>query len=190
MISKISIILSLVFCTAAAAEECEIEYLSDLEYTDIECQFYMGTEAYRNKFYSVAAEHWNNVTNSPIKYEGEENIKAMALSTVTFLTYQGLGVKQNRMKAVKNWKDAVSLGDLEARRHLGYAYSDDKFKNKDLVKALGWYESIFLLYPSPDEVNESDQDVYQDAKEGAEKLRTSLSKKQNNTAIIFAKSTL
>ncbi|TDO95365.1 sel1 repeat family protein [Marinomonas balearica] len=188
--SRIILIFSLIFCSSVIAEECKVKYLEELDYTDIECQFYMGTAAYRNKVYSVAAAHWNYVINSPLKYEGEEVIKAMALSTKTFLTYQGLGLKQDRNKAVKNWIDAVSKGDLEARRHLGFAYSDEKFKNKDPIKALGWYESIFLLHPNKDEVDESDLGVYQDAIDGAEKLRNSLSSKQKEAAISFAKSTL
>ena len=190
MIVRLKVLLAFWISASAIADECKIKYLEELEYTDIECQFYMGTEAYRNKVYSVAAAHWRYVIDSPIKYEGEEAIQAMALSTITFLTYQGLGVKQDRNKAVKSWKNAVKKGDLEARRHLGYAYSDDNFKNTDLVQALGWYESIFLIYPTASEVDESDHGVYQDAIEGAEKLRVKLSLKQRNAAMTFAKSTL
>ncbi len=190
MFYRLTVIILLLVSTSAFADKCELKYLEELEYKDIECQFYMGTAAYKNKAYSVAAAHWNLVLDSPIKYEGEAAIKTMALSTITFLTYQGLGVKQDRNKAVKNWKEAVTQGDLEARRHLGFAYSDDNFADKNLVHALGWYESIFLLYPTPSELEQSDQGVYQDAVEGADKLRGRLSEKQRNAAIAFAKSTL
>ena len=139
LFSRFVVLFLIGVSTSALAEKCKVKYLEELEYTDIECQFYMGTAAYRNKVYSVAAAHWNYVIDSPEKYEGEEEIKTMALSTITFLTYQGLGIKQDRNKAVKNWQDAAAKGDLEARKHLGFAYSDDKFKNKNLVKALGWY---------------------------------------------------
>lgn len=178
------------FSATAVAEECKVKYLEELQYTDIECQFYMGTAAYRNGVYTVAAAHWNYVIDSPLKYEGEDAIQAMALSTMTFLTYQGLGVEQDRNKAVENWKKAAAKGDLEARRHLGFAYSDEKFKNKNPVHALGWYESIFLLYPTKDDVDDSDLGVYQDAVEGANKLRASLSETQNKAALKFARSTL
>ncbi|TQF70722.1 hypothetical protein [Pseudoalteromonas luteoviolacea] len=190
MISKLLLIFTLLVSAAAVAEECKLKHLEELEYTDIECQFYMGTAAYRNKVYTVAAAHWNYVIDSPLKYEGEDAIQAMALSTITFLTYQGLGVEQDRNKAVENWKNAVAKGDFEARRHLGFAYSDEKFINKNLVYALGWYESIFLLYPTAGDVDESDLGVYQDAIEGANKLRAGLSKKQKNAAMDFARSTL
>ena len=91
---------------------------------------------------------------------------------------------------IRAGKEAVTQGDLEARRHLGFAYSDDNFADKNLVHALGWYESIFLLYPTPSELEPSDQGVYNDAVEGADKLRGRLSEKQRNAAIAFAKSTL
>lgn len=176
--------------TPAFADNCEIKYLEELNYKDIECQFYMGTTAYRNEVYSVAAAHWNYVIDSPIRNDGDESIQAMALSTMTFLTYQGLGVTRDRSKAVKNWKEAVAKGDLEARRHLGFAYSDPNFENKNLIYALGWYESIFLLYPTISDVDESDQGVYKDAVEGAAKLKNKLSHKQQNQAVEFAASTL
>jgi hypothetical protein len=172
------------------ADKCKIEYLNELEYTDIECQFYMGTTAYRNKVYNVAAAHWNYVIEAPMKFEGEDEFQAMALSTVTFLTYQGLGVKQDRNLAVKNWKNAVSKGDFEARRHLASAYSDKNYKKIDLVKALGWYESIFLVQPDFEALDESDQSVYQDALDGAKSLKVKLSAKDIQKAMAFAQSTL
>jgi hypothetical protein len=172
------------------ADKCKIEYLNELEYTDIECQFYMGTTAYRNKVYNVAAAHWNYVIEAPMKFEGEDEFQAMALSTVTFLTYQGLGVKQDRNLAVKNWKNAVSKGDFEARRHLASAYSDKNYKKIDLVEALGWYESIFLVQQDFEALDESDQSVYQDALDGAKSLKAKLSAKDIQKAMAFAQSTL
>jgi hypothetical protein len=172
------------------ADKCKIEYLDELEYTDIECQFYMGTTAYRNEVYEVAAAHWNFVIAAPLKFEGEDQFQAMALSTVTFLTYQGLGVKQDRNLAVKNWKDAVLKGDFEARRHLGMAYSDKNYKKVDLVKALGWYESIFLVQPDLEVLDESDQGVYQDALDGAKSIKVKLSTSDIQKAMEFAQSTV
>jgi hypothetical protein len=183
--------ISLLFLSSSVlADKCKIEYLDELEYTDIECQFYMGTTAYRNKVYEVAAAHWNYVIDAPLKYEGEEQFQAMALSTVTFLTYQGLGVKQDRNLAVKNWKDAVSKGDFEARRHLGMAYSDKSYRKTDLIQALGWYESIFIVQPDFSALDESDQSVFQDAVDAAKSIKLKLSDKDIQKAKEFAKSTL
>ena len=183
--------ISLLFLSSPVlAERCQLKQLAELEYTDIECQFYMGTTAYRNKVYNVAAAHWNNVIEAPIKFEYEEQFQTLALSTVTFLTYQGLGIKQDRELAVKNWKEAVSEGDLEARRHLASAYSDENYQKKDLVKALGWFESIFLIHPNIEALDKPDQSVFQDALEGAKKLKLMLSTNDKKAALVFAKSTL
>jgi hypothetical protein len=183
-------IFFLFLSSTVLADKCKIEYLDELDYTDIECQFYMGTAAYRNKNYEVAAAHWNYVIAAPLKYEGEEPFQTMALSTVTFLTYQGLGIKQDRNLAVKKWKDAVSKGDFEARRHLGMAYSDRNYRKIDLIQALGWYESIFIIQPDFEVLDESDQSVYQDAEDGAKNLKLKLSAKDIQKAMVFAKSTL
>ena len=164
--------------------------MEELEYADIECQFYMGTMAYRNEVYEVAAAHWSYIIDAPLKYEGEEQFQAMALSTVTFLTYQGLGVTQDRNLAVKNWKTAVSKGDFEARRHLGMAYSDNEYRKNNLIQALGWYESIFMIQPDVSVLDESDQSVYQDAIEASKDLKLKLSAIDVQKAIKFAKSTL
>ncbi|PVZ66651.1 sel1 repeat family protein [Pelagibaculum spongiae] len=182
--------LAIIFSSSAFAEKCKLEHLTELEYTDIECQFYLGTAAYRNQVYSAAVAHWKYIIESPVKYEGDSEIKASALSTVTFLIYHGLGVKKDRFKAVSRWKDAVKSGDLEARRHLGFAYSDANFRGKNLVEALGWYESIFLLVPNPEVLNESDQAVFNDAVEGSLKLKEKLSDRQQEKAKTFARTIL
>ena len=180
----------LLLSSSVLAEQCKVEYLDELEYTDIECQFYMGTTAYRNKVYEVAAAHWSYIIDAKLKYEGEKQFQAMALSTVTFLTYQGLGVKQDRNLAVINWKNAVSKGDFEARRHLGMAYSDKDYQKIDLIQALGWYESIFIIQPDFSVLDESDQSVYQDAVNEAKSIKLKLSDKDIQKALKFAKSTL
>jgi len=190
LIFRIFIVSLLFLSTSVIADKCKLENLTELEYTDIECQFYMGTTAYRNKVFNVAAAHWNYIIDAPLKYQGEERFQAMALSTVTFLTYQGLGVNQNRDLAVNNWKKAVSKGDFEARRHLASAFADKDYKNKNLIKALGWYESIFLIHPDKEVLDESDQNVYHDAIEGAKDIKLKLSATDIDKAIEFAKSTL
>lgn len=188
-----ALLLCAFFSTAfstAFADKCQLENLTDLEYTDIECQFYMGTTAYRNKVFSVAAAHWQYVINSPEKWEGEGEVKAMALSTLTFLKYNGLGVDEDKTQAVELWKSAVVKGEVEARKHLGYAFSDVTYSGVDLVKALGWYESVALLYPSTLAVDEITKEVVQEAELAADKLRSKMTNGQIKKAEAFAKTTL
>jgi len=52
------------------------------------------------------------------------------------------------------------------------------------------YESIFLIYPSIDDVEESDSGIYNDAIDGAKTLKAELSNKQQDKAMAFAKTTL
>ncbi|WP_199611786.1 hypothetical protein [Flocculibacter collagenilyticus] len=47
------------------------------------------------------------------QFEGDDSLKAIALSTLTFLYYQGLGVKENKDLAVKNWNEAVKRETLK-----------------------------------------------------------------------------
>lgn len=178
------------FSEAAFAERCRLTNLAELEYTDIECQFYMGTEAYRNDVYTVAAAHWQFAIEAEPRYEGDKELKQDAYSTLAFLIYQGLGVTQNRVKAVNMWKESAQQGSLEARRHLGFAYSDVHFQYQNLVEALGWYESIFLLYPTAETVDDANKGIYQDAIEGVDKIKSRLTAKQIKLAAEFAKSTL
>lgn len=178
------------FLSIALAEKCSLEDLADFEYTDIECQFYMGTTAYRHELYEVAAAHWQFILDAPIRYSADENLKLMSLSTLNYLTYYGLGVKQNRSKAVKVWEEAAAKGDFEARRHLGYAYADNRYNNKNTIKALGWIESIFILYPDAENLSEPDKNIYNDAQEQAIQLREKLTLLQIEEALSFALSTI
>jgi hypothetical protein len=70
------------------------------------------------------------------------------------------------------------------------AYSDKNYKKVDLVKALGWYESIFLVQPDLEVLDESDQGVYQDALDGAKSIKVKLSTSDIQKAMEFAQSTV
>lgn len=180
--------LALVFSSASYAENCDLKYLEKLQINDIECQFYMGTKAFRNKQYSDAASYWENVIKSPSVLAGDDELKTMALGTTTYLTYYGLGVPKDRMRAVQLWKKAVIDGDFEARKHLGDAYFDNEFKNKNPVFALGWYESAIKMYSDIKLPNASDDNIYANAKKGALDVRKVLSENEVQAALKFSRS--
>tara|TARA_B100000745_G_scaffold170763_1_gene111925 strand:- start:715 stop:1293 length:579 start_codon:yes stop_codon:yes gene_type:complete len=173
-----------------AAEECKVKHLEKLEYTDIECQFYMGTAAYRNEVYSVAAAHWEYLLSLEAKYKGDNQTQAIAKSTLNYLRYHGLGIIQDRNTAVRHWLNSAKSGVLEARRHLGFAYSDENFEHKNLVTALGWYRSILTIYPNADELDENDKNIHLDVTREIRELEGKLSKEQINASEKFAKSVL
>lgn len=168
--------------STAHAENCPLKKLAKLKYLDIECQFYLGTMAYRSKLYTAAAAHWQHVLDEQASSETEEEIKTMAQGTLNFLTYHGLGTAQDRPKAVQVWKAAAQEGNLEARRHLAFAYSDKKFINYDPVKSLAWYRSIKLLHPDPGKLNKSDREIYRDAMQEMERVANLLSRKKQDEA--------
>ncbi len=166
---------------------CPLTHLTENHYADIECQFFLGTEAYSAKLYGVAAAHWQYVIDTEIVYDGDDKFKAKALGTVNFLRYYGLGVKQDRRKAVEGWKLSVKGGGLEARKHIGVAYSDINFEKRDLVKALAWYQSIFILHPHPEELDGNGPNIYKEAASKAILLRDKLSKAEQVEALKYAK---
>jgi TPR repeat protein len=177
----------LLMTSTVNAENCPLKKLSKLNYLDIECQFYLGTMAYRSKLYSAAAAHWQYVLDEQASNESEEDIKTMAQGTLNFLTYHGLGTVQDRPRAVQVWKAAAQGGNLEARRHLGYAYSDKKFINYDLIKSLAWYRSIMLLHPDPNKLDKSDREIYRDAIQEMARVAKQLSKKKQDEAEKYAR---
>gem|GEM_PF-3318045 len=184
-------ILAFSCSTLAVEEKCPLNDL--VNYKELECHFYLGTQAYRSEIYNVALAHWKYVIDSPAEHEVDKQLKATALSTTTYLRYYGLGVKQDRDKAVELWIKAANKGDFEARIHLGYAYSDNNYRNKDLIKSFAWYRSIFLLYPLINDISDVDdiavdyEDAYVKAKKSLEKLKRKLSQKEQDTALKYAK---
>ena len=156
-------------------ELCPLDGLSDLFYTDLQCQFYLGTTAYRAEAYEVAAAHWKRIVSAANDSEAAQELKTTALSTLAFLKYEGLGVEKNKPGAIDDWRTAAESGALEARRQLGWVYSDPTHPEYDLVIALAWYKSIVLLHPNPEGLTEDDISVYEDALEGIEEIESSLS---------------
>jgi hypothetical protein len=174
----------------AETEKCPLEELNEYEYTDIECQFYLGTKAFRNEVYAVAAGHWKFIENSPSIYEGDDLLKSTVISTLNYLTYNGLGVEQDRLKAVSSWKEAVKQGDLEARKHLGIAYEDKKFTDMDFVISLSWYKSILFMHLNKDKLDESDSIIWDEAKQAVGYLESKLDIEQIKKADEMAKKSI
>ena len=174
----------------ADSEKCPLDNLEEFEYTDIQCQFYLGTTAFRSEVYAVAAAHWKFVENAPLIYEGDDQLKFSVIGTLNYLTYYGLGVEQDRLQAVSNWKQAVKQGELEARRHLGSAYEDKEFEGFDYVVSLSWYKSILIIHPDKGSLDESDSKIWKDAKQGVIFLESKLDSEQIKKAEKIAKKSI
>jgi|GEM_PF-2610913 len=146
-----------------AQEQCPLDDLKQLNYLAIQCQFYLRTQAYRARTFTIAAAHWQNVIDSQSQTESEKELQSSALSNLTFLRYTGQGVEKDKATAVAAWKKAAAQGDLEPRRHLGYAYSDKDFKERNQITSLAWYKATVSHYLSMKTTRDSDRNVYNDA---------------------------
>lgn len=163
------------FNVNAYSEPCPINDLSDISYLNTLCQFNLGSTAYRAKAYSQAAAHWQLVISSADDTAEDIVLKNTALSTLSYLKYNGLGVKPDKESVVLSWVEAAKAGEYEARSHLGFAFSDRNFLGFDLVKALAWYKTIFLVTPNPQSLDESEQRIYNSAVLAVENIEKELS---------------
>ena len=167
-------------------EPCPLSLLAEFPYTDVECQFYLGTTAYRAGVYEVAAAHWMQVLLSTDDSETAVETKTVARGTVAFLKYHGYGVSEDKASAVQDWLVNVKLGDIGARRQLGYVFEDPDYSEYDPVVGLAWYKSVLVHHPDRDALSETDQESYDLAVEGIEKLESELSKQQIAAAELLA----
>jgi len=181
---------TLTLCNTAYSEKCPLKLLEEYDYTDIDCQFYLGTTAYRAEVYQVAVAHWQNILDLPIEYEGDEELKIDAKSNLSFLMFYGIGTDKNQSLAISNWKALVKKGHLESRRHLGTAFSNESFQYSNIVEALGWHLSVIMLFKNIDKPTESQQQTYKDASDGINQLKPQLSDDEIAEATRFAQSTL
>lgn len=170
------------------AEPCPLESLKDYSYLDLECNFYLGTLAYRHGNYEVAAGHWRYVIDSEPEYESDPALQSRAKGTLNYLTYYGLGVEQNRVLAVSNWVSAAREGSFEARRHLGIAFSDKNFEEYNLTTALAWYLTVDLLYQDESQVEEDNINIYRDVQKDIIDIKSQMKAKQIDKALTLAKS--
>lgn len=190
MLKRLLFITAIVTSFCASAEKCQVTYLETLDYTDIECQFYLGTTAYRHQLYGVAAAHWEYILAAPLKYDGDDELQATALSTLAFLNYQGLGMQKDIELAVTRWQGAAKKGAIEARKHLGAVYKNSQYAQFDLVKSLAWYESVVVLLEKEAALSKTQTEILNDAMTDAEMVRKQLTKQQIETAEIYRKSIL
>lgn len=163
---------------AANEEACPLQPLAEFPYSDIECQFYLGTTAYRAGIYEVAAAHWEQVLRSDDQSELGVETKTIARGTLAYLKFFGLGVKQDKQGAIEDWTKNAKNGDIASRRSLGFAYADENFASKDDVLAAAWYKSVFLRHPDRDSLDEGEKESFDLAVEGLAELEAELTDEQ------------
>lgn len=135
----------------------------------------MGTAAFRDSEWSKAAENWEILSNLSLRVPAEQSIQTMGQTNLAFLKYYGLGVERDRVAAVSDWKRLASLGAVEARKHLGVAYSDLRFEGRDWVSALAWHYSVLEVLPDADDLDETDRQIRDQSLTGVTQLKRRLS---------------
>lgn len=164
--------------SAADAEPCPLEDLDQSDYTHIDCQFYLGTTAYRTKFYEVAAAHWKLLQHLPVTYVGDEQLIEDAKSNLAFLQYNGLGIERDRATAIAYWRKSALAGSNEAPRHLGFAYSDDNGVEPDFPRAMAWYQFAIRRLSGVGERTQSQENVLEDARDGIRRIEGKMTRQQ------------
>lgn len=146
---------------------------------DSECRFHLGQQAFQEKRYQQASSFWQDViaSNSPLKWVAQGNY--------AYLLYQGLGREAQKDKAVELFIEAAQHGHLEARAHLGYAYSDKAFSGYDLASAYAWYRSVDLSYEK-DWRGEPDKMVLETAKQYLTALKKKMTEEQIRRGEVLA----
>jgi len=118
--------------------------------------------------------------------EAAVETKTIARGTIAFLKYHGYGVSEDKASAVRDWLVNAKLGDIASRRQLGYVFEDPNYSEYDPVTGLAWYKSILVNHPDRDALSENDQESYDLAVEGIEKLESELSKQQIRSAELLS----
>lgn len=108
---------------AASCKEPKLEKYAD---THPECQFYQGTRHFRAKEYSAALHQWQAIVDMQGIPREFEYLRVDAQNNLGFLYFMGLGVEQNKEKAIRQyWLPAENVGHEEATYHLCHAYSQE-----------------------------------------------------------------
>jgi len=134
------LLLLLVF-SCAHENSCPIAGKDHLVAASAECQFLLGRDAYSLKDYTGAAARWTQASQAA-KDSRETNFVASATGTLGYLYLNGMGVEQDKTKAINYFQTAIRLGDIESRNHLAFAYSDPRDERYDPISAYAWYKTV------------------------------------------------
>jgi TPR repeat protein len=89
---------------------------------DAIAQFDLGVAYFKDKNYSKAAKMWKIATNAGI---------LEAYNNLGYLTYYGMGVKEDHMEGFGLWRIAAENGYSESQRLMAEAYSYGIYPKKD-----------------------------------------------------------
>jgi TPR repeat protein len=91
-----------------------------------------GTQAYREKNYTLARAQWERVLAGGAEDPSAEN-------NLGYLLYYGLGGATDQARAIRLWYRASKAGHAEAQWHLGTAFESGSAVPQSKVEAMAWY---------------------------------------------------
>ena len=118
--------LSLLTSLAFAAPACPLAGLEEARADAPQCYFFLGTAAYRDKDFELAAKHWKSLIALKNVPFDEKHWQVDGYNNLGFLYYTGLGSAENRKAAINYWNFAFDSGHDEAAYHLCHVYADRK----------------------------------------------------------------
>lgn len=151
------------FCMAPAfaVPKCTLEDLTHLPQAHIECQFFMGTGAYRNKNFTAAAASWKQITLlRPVPTAPKEKeLFVSAFNNLGFLYFYGKGVPPNQAAAMDYWRYAARMGNEESAYHLCHAHADSDDPLYDVDKARVFCQQALRGYESAKRRDDSHEEI-------------------------------
>jgi hypothetical protein len=137
---------------------------------DAIAKFDLGVEYFRIKDYKRAAKMWEISANYGI---------LEAYNNLGYLTYYGLGAKEDQAEGLRLWWIAAENGFSESQSHIAEAYTDGKYLKKDLIEAYGWAQKAKHFAPQI-----GNAELAEDLIKYAEKLMANLIIKLSKAKVI------
>ena len=152
----------LLLSTRALSEPCPLASVGE-EFPESHpiCLFYSGTDHFRNNRMAQASSSWDRLLQLESYPDEYTDLRVDSLNNIGYLYFYGLGVETDKHQALKNWKEAVSLGHSESEYHLCHAYADRDQSTFDRVAAEEHCTRALDAYLSIEEPDDDDLAVLQ-----------------------------
>lgn len=148
-------------------EDCSLKALQLVESPLVAEQlFFSGTCYFRNKEFSKAAAHWDELLQLENTRTDREDFRTSTLNNLGYLYFFGFGVKEDKSRAVEYWQQAALSGHHEAEYHLCHAHAEKEEPTYDVVKARNHCKKALLIYHQKTKSNDrilSDLENYNSA---------------------------
>lgn len=142
-------LLSSICSNSIAKELCSSEALKLKQEPIITQHFFMGTCHYRNQEFSLAATQWTKTIQTQSLNMKINKLQIDSMNNLGYLLFYGLGITQNRQRALTLWHAASNLGQTESTFHLCHAYAEPEDQVYNYQKAQQFCSKALKYYSNP-----------------------------------------